>query len=217
MWQVEKTRRGPGVRDRRGLYREDRDVLRGDHREREDHQRGRITEETSSASGSLRAGSRLARTGLRSSASTSTRPPPRSFLLRAASARRRCWGRGVPRQEREAHRAGFEPKALCSFPDSRRCSRSLKSVELQEKWTKTAEWAKGATQEPTTTSVKTVPVTKTAALDRPHCVPFQSGKCAGTSTASYPQGKKHEIVKCNRPYPPGGLCKFGADCHFDHP
>jgi hypothetical protein len=51
---------------------------------------------------------------------------------------------------------------------------------------------------------------------RVHCVPFQNGTCTGTSTATCPQNKTHVIVKCRRPYTPGGKCFLGAACHFAH-
>mmetsp|Transcript_29077 Transcript_29077/g.49082 ORF Transcript_29077/g.49082 Transcript_29077/m.49082 type:complete len:172 (+) Transcript_29077:271-786(+) len=54
------------------------------------------------------------------------------------------------------------------------------------------------------------------ASERAHCVPFQSGMCTGTSAATCPQNKNHTLVMCRRPYPPGGKCFIGADCHFAH-
>jgi hypothetical protein len=51
---------------------------------------------------------------------------------------------------------------------------------------------------------------------RVHCVPFQNGTCTGTSTARCPQNKTHVIVKCRRPYSPGGKCFLDAACHFAH-
>jgi len=79
------------------------------------------------------------------------------------------------------------------------------------------KWAKTKEDDKPVAFVKPAAFPKKTAKDFPHCAPFQHGKCTGTSTATCPQGKKHEIEKCRRSYPSGGKCSFGDDCHFGHP